>query len=177
MANTFLLEQGYKVGKSLVEIEKTSIARKVLDESSKNNCTIILPKDVVVSRSLDSSEEPNNVGLKEIDDNMSIYDVGYKTVEEISNLMATCKTVFWNGPLGVYEKPPFDSSTNVIGRTAAILTKGKIITSVAGGGDTVAALNNASLAGGFSYVSIAGGALVEWLEGKKLPGLKFLEKS
>ncbi len=91
--------------------------------------------------------------------------------------MATCKTLFWNGPLGVYEKPPFDNSTNIIGRTAAILTKSKLLTSVVGGGDTVAALNRAELSGGFSYVSIAGGALVEWLEGKKLPGLSFLENN
>ena len=108
---------------------------------------------------------------------MAIYDVGDKTIEEITNTMASCKTIFWNGPLGVYEMEPFDNSTNVVGRTAAILTKGNIITSVAGGGDTVAALNNAGVAGGFSYVSIAGGALVEWLEGKKLPGLNFLENS
>ena len=118
-----------------------------------------------------------SVGIDDIDNNMAIYDVGDKTIEEITNTMASCKTIFWNGPLGVYEREPFDNSTNVVGRTAAILTKGNIITSVAGGGDTVAALNNTGVAGGFSYVSIAGGALVEWLEGKKLPGLNFLENS
>ena len=88
--------------------------------------------------------------------------------------MATCKTIFWNGPLGLYEQEPFDNSTNVIGRTAAILTKSNLVTSVVGGGDTVAALNKEKLTGGFSFVSIAGGALVEWLEGKTLPGLEFL---
>ena len=88
--------------------------------------------------------------------------------------MAKCKTVFWNGPLGFYEQKPFDNSTNIIGRTAAILTRSNLITSVVGGGDTVAALNKEDLTGGFSFVSIAGGALVEWLEGKSLPGLEFL---
>ena len=110
-----------------------------------------------------------------MDNDLAIYDIGEKTIEEICNTASTCKTIFWNGPLGVYEIPPFDNSTNVIGRTIAILTKANIVTSVVGGGDTVAALNNAELTGGFSYVSIAGGALVEWLEGKKLPGLLFLE--
>ncbi|MDC0651885.1 phosphoglycerate kinase [Alphaproteobacteria bacterium] len=177
MANTFLLEKGYKVGKSLVEKEKTTIAKQVLDQANENNCTIILPIDVVVSKSLDDLSSIKSIGLDNIDENMAIFDIGEKTIEQISNVMATCKTIFWNGPLGVYEKPPFDNSTNVIGRAAAILTKGNIITSVAGGGDTVAALNNAGVSGGFSYVSIAGGALVEWLEGRKLPGLNFLENS
>ena len=177
MANTFLLEKGYKVGKSLVEKDKTNIARQILDQANENNCTIILPTDVVTSKSLDDVNSITSVGIDEIDENMIIYDIGEKTIEEITNTMASCKTIFWNGPLGVYEREPFDNSTNVVGRTAAILTKGNIITSVAGGGDTVAALNNSGVAGGFSYVSIAGGALVEWLEGKKLPGLNFLENS
>ena len=177
MANTFLLEKGYKIGKSLAEKEKTTIARQVLDQANQNNCTIILPKDVVTAKSLDDLNSIKSVGIEGIDQNRAIFDIGDKTIEEITNIMATCKTIFWNGPLGVYERSPFDNSTNVIGRTAAILTKGNIITSVAGGGDTVAALNNTGVAGGFSYVSIAGGALVEWLEGKKLPGLNFLENS
>ena len=177
MANTFLLEKGYKIGKSLVEKEKTTIAREVLDKANENNCTIILPTDVVISKSLDDLNSIKSVEIENIDENMAIFDLGDKTIETITNTMATCKTIFWNGPLGVYERSPFDNSTNVIGRTAAILTKGNIITSVAGGGDTVAALNNAGVSGGFSYVSIAGGALVEWLEGKKLPGLNFLENS
>ena len=177
MANTFLLEKGYKIGRSLVEKDKTNIARKVLDQANENNCTLIIPTDVVTSKSLDDVNSITSVSVDNIDDNMAIYDVGDRTIEEITNTMASCKTIFWNGPLGVYEMEPFDNSTNVVGRTAAILTKGNIITSVAGGGDTVAALNNAGVAGGFSYVSIAGGALVEWLEGKKLPGLNFLENS
>jgi len=173
MANTFLLAKGQEIGNSLVERKKIETASIILDTAKNNNCDVILPLDVVTSESLDS-ESHFRVALDEIDPKHSIFDIGEKTIEKISNTMAICKTVFWNGPLGVYEKKPFDNSTNIIGRTAAILTKAKIITSVAGGGDTVAALNSAELSGGFSYVSIAGGALVEWLEGKELPGLEFL---
>ena len=173
MANTFLLAKGQEIGNSLVERKKIETATIILDMAKNNNCDVILPLDVVTSESLDS-ENHFKVALDEIDPKHSIFDIGEKTIEKISNTMAICKTIFWNGPLGVYEKKPFDNSTNIIGRTAAILTKAKIITSVAGGGDTVAALNSAELSGGFSYVSIAGGALVEWLEGKELPGLEFL---
>jgi len=173
MANTFLLAKGHEIGNSLVERKKIETATIILDAAKNNDCDVILPLDVVTSERLDS-ENHFRVSLDEIDPKHSIFDIGEKTIEKISNTMAICKTIFWNGPLGVYEKKPFDNSTNIIGRTAAILTKAKIITSVAGGGDTVAALNSAELSGGFSYVSIAGGALVEWLEGKKLPGLEFL---
>ena len=173
MANTFLLAKGQEIGNSLVERKKIETAIIILDTAKNNNCDVILPLDVVTSERLDS-ENHFRVSLDEIDPKHSIFDIGEKTIEKISNTMAICKTIFWNGPLGVYEKKPFDNSTNIIGRTAAILTKAKIITSVAGGGDTVAALNSAELSGGFSYVSIAGGALVEWLEGKELPGLEFL---
>ena len=131
----------------------------------------------MVAKSIDDVESIDNVSIGNIQSDFSAFDIGEKTIERISNEMATCKTIFWNGPLGLYEKEPFDNSTNVIGRTAAILTKGNIITSVVGGGDTVAALNKVDLTGGFSFVSIAGGALVEWLEGKILPGLEFLHKS
>ncbi len=174
MANTFLLSQGYDIGKSLVEKDNLDIATEIMSEAEDSNCKIILPSDVLVAKSLESNDSIENVSIKNIGKDQSIYDIGEKTIENISNTMAICKTLFWNGPLGVYEKKPFDNSTNVIGRTAAILTKGKILTSVVGGGDTVAALNNEELTGGFSYVSIAGGALIEWLEGKKLPGLEFL---
>ena len=175
MANTFLLERGYDIGSSLVEKDKLDIVKNVLQQAKENNCTIILPKEVVVSKSLNDDEEAENIDISKMRNDLAIFDVGEKTIEEICNTASMCKTIFWNGPLGVYETPPFDNSTNIIGRTIAILTKGKLVTSVVGGGDTVAALNNAELTGGFSYVSIAGGALVEWLEGKKLPGLLFLE--
>ena len=175
MANTFLLERGHNIGSSLVEIDKLDVVKNVLQQAKENNCNIILPKEVVVSKSLNEEEEAENIDIAKMRNDLAILDVGEKTIEEICNTASMCKTIFWNGPLGVYETPPFDNSTNIIGRTIAILTKGKLVTSVVGGGDTVAALNNAELTGGFSYVSIAGGALVEWLEGKKLPGLLFLE--
>ncbi len=175
MANTFLLEKGFNIGNSLVEKDKLDVVKNVLNQARENNCKIILPKEVFVSKSLNGNEEAKNIEISKMDNDLAIFDVGEKTIEEICNTASICKTIFWNGPLGVYETPPFDYSTNMIGRTIAILTKGNLVTSVVGGGDTVAALNNAELTGGFSYVSIAGGALVEWLEGKKLPGLLFLE--
>ena len=177
MANTFLFAKGYNTGKSLIEKDKVVIAKEILEKAEKENCKLILPEDVVVAKNIDEPDSIGNVNVESVDSDFSIFDIGQRTVEKISNEMATCKTVFWNGPLGLYEKEPFDSSTNVIGRTAAILTKSNIITSVVGGGDTVAALNKVNLTGGFSFVSIAGGALVEWLEGKILPGLEFLHKS
>ncbi len=174
MANTFLLAKGYNIGKSLAEKNNVDVAVDILKAAEKSKCKILLPKDVTVAENLESIDSIKMVEIENINSNQAIFDIGEKTIENISNTMAMCKTLFWNGPLGVYEKKPFDNSTNIIGRTAAILTKGKILTSVVGGGDTVAALNNAELSGGFSYVSIAGGALIEWLEGKSLPGLKFL---
>ncbi len=175
MANTFLTAKGIKVGKSIIEKNKINVAKTILKKADKTECEIILPEDVTVSKSLKNCDDIKNQSVDLIDDNYSIFDIGEKSLEIISNKMAACKTLFWNGPLGVYEQKPYDNSTNVLGRTAAILTKANIITSVVGGGDTVAALNNAELSGGFSYVSIAGGALIEWLEGKNLPGLEFLK--
>ncbi len=175
MANTFLLESGFNLGNSLVEKDKLDVVKNVLQKAKENNCAIILPKEVVVSKSLKGNEEAENIDISKMGNDLAIFDIGEKTIDEICNTASMCKTVFWNGPLGVYETPPYDNSTNMIGRTIAILTKANLLTSVVGGGDTVAALNNAELTGGFSYVSIAGGALVEWLEGKKLPGLLFLE--
>ena len=177
MANTFLLAKGYQIGKSLVEENKVDKAKEILVVAEKTNCKILLPEDVTVADDLNHPKNIKNLEVDKIENDNSIYDIGEKTIEKISNTMAMCKILFWNGPLGVYEKKPFDHSTNVLGRTAAILTKGNIITSVVGGGDTVAALNSAELTGGFSYVSIAGGALIEWLEGKSLPGLEFLTNS
>ena len=177
MANTFLAAKGYIIGKSLLEKEKISIAKEILEKADRENCKLILPEDVVVAKSIDDIDSIDNVNVENVQKDFFVFDIGNRTVEKISNEMALCKTVFWNGPLGLYEKEPFDNSTNVIGRTTAILTKSNIITSVVGGGDTVAALNKADLTGGFSFVSIAGGALVEWLEGKTLPGLEFLNES
>ncbi len=174
MANTFLAAKGFNIGKSMIEKNKIKVAEEILAKADSEKCSLILPEDVVIAKSIDEIESVENVKIDSIKDNYSVFDIGENTIERISNEMATCKTIFWNGPLGLYEQEPFDNSTNVIGRTAAILTKSNLITSVVGGGDTVAALNKEKLTGGFSFVSIAGGALVEWLEGKTLPGLEFL---
>tara|TARA_Y100000591_G_scaffold306486_1_gene304969 strand:+ start:86 stop:1282 length:1197 start_codon:yes stop_codon:yes gene_type:complete len=175
MANTFLLAQGKSIGTSIVEKDKIDLANDIMAKAKKNSCELILPEDVVIAKNLSEKNDAKNVDLDNISNEFSIYDIGTKTIENISNKMAMCKTLFWNGPLGVYEHEPFDHSTNEIGRTAAILTRANAIVSVAGGGDTVAALNKKELSGGFTYLSIAGGALVEWLEGKELPGLEFLK--
>ena len=175
MANTFLLAQGKSIGTSIVEKDKIDLANDIMAKAKKNSCELILPEDVVIAKNLSEKNDAKNVDLDNISNESSIYDIGTKTIENISNKMAMCKTLFWNGPLGVYEHEPFDHSTNEIGRTAAILTRANAIVSVAGGGDTVAALNKKELSGGFTYLSIAGGALVEWLEGKELPGLEFLK--
>ena len=174
MANTFLAAKGYKIGKSLIEKENIKTAKEIIEMAKLEKCQLILPDDVVVTNNINDISKIENVKIDNIKEDYSIFDLGENTIEKISNEMATCKTVFWNGPLGFYEQEPFDNSTNVIGRTVAILTKGNLITSVVGGGDTVAALNKEDLTGAFSFVSIAGGALVEWLEGKTLPGLEFL---
>ena len=174
MANTFLAAKGNYVGKSLIEKNNISIAKDILEKAESEKCQIILPEDVVIAKSFNEKDSIETVKIDSIKNDYSIFDLGESTIEKISNLMANCKTVFWNGPLGFYEQEPFDNSTNIIGRTAAILTRSNLITSVVGGGDTVAALNKEDLTGGFSFVSIAGGALVEWLEGKTLPGLEFL---
>ena len=134
MANTFLLERGYDIGSSLVEKDKLDIVKNVLQQAKENNCSIILPKEVVVSKSLNDDEEAENIDISRMRNDLAIFDVGEKTIEEICNTASMCKTIFWNGPLGVYETPPFDNSTNIIGRTIAILTKGKLVTSVVGGG-------------------------------------------
>jgi len=175
MANTFLLAQGKSIGTSIVEKDKIDLAIDIIAKAKKHSCELILPEDVVIAKNLSEKNNAKNVDLDNISNESSIYDIGTKTIENISNKMAMCKTLFWNGPLGVYEHEPFDHSTNEIGRTAAILTRANAIVSVAGGGDTVAALNKKELSGGFTYLSIAGGALVEWLEGKELPGLEFLK--
>ena len=175
MANTFLAAKGNYIGKSLVEKNNISIAKDILEKAVSEKCQIILPEDVVIAKSFNEKDSIETVKIDSIKNGYSIFDLGEKTIEKISNEMANCKTVFWNGPLGFYEQEPFDNSTNIIGRTAAILTRSNLITSVVGGGDTVAALNNFGLTKYFNFVSTAGGAFLEFLEGKELPGIKALE--
>ena len=176
MANTFLYYTGKNIGNSSYESGVKNIVEKIIKKANLLKCKLILPVDVVVAEKLQRDISTSLVSINEIPHDKMIFDIGSKTIDEICNTIAMCKTVIWNGPLGVFEVPPFDVSTSEIGRTIAILTRGKTITSVAGGGDTVAALNQAGLSGGFSYISVAGGAFLKWIENNMLSGVKPLLK-
>ena len=149
-------------------------ANKIMEKAKSIDCDIILPVDAVVADELEFGVESFSIDLNNIKKNNMILDVGEKTVELISNGIINSKTLLWNGPLGVFEIPPFDESTSSCALTAAMMTRAGGLVSVAGGGDTVAALNNAGASGGFSYISVAGGAFLEWIEGKVLPGIQVL---
>jgi phosphoglycerate kinase len=142
-----------------------------------NNCEIILPLDVVVSKEFKPMAEHKTVELNEIpQEGWSLLDVGAKTIAAINAKLDECKTLVWNGPLGVFEMKPFDTATNAVAEHAAELTVAGKLTSVAGGGDTVSALENAGVANKFTYISTAGGAFLEWMEGKELPGVQVMKK-
>ena len=175
MANTFLAARGVNVGKSLCEHELTGEAGAIFGQAEAAGCTIHLPYDVVVAAEF----APNPPGLRtvnvhEIADEEMILDVGPTAVEAFADVLKTCRTLVWNGPLGAFETPPFDAATVSLARTAAALTKDGGLVSVAGGGDTVAALNHAGVAADFTFVSTAGGAFLEWMEGRTLPGVAAL---
>jgi phosphoglycerate kinase len=176
MANTFLFAQGKGVGKSLCERDLADTARAIMQKATAAGCEIVLPLDAVVAQKFEAHAPSNVVTVDHVGADDMILDVGPKTVAHIETLLAQCKTLVWNGPFGAFELPPFDAGTNAVARTAARLTvEGKLL-SVAGGGDTVAALNQAHAAQAFSYVSTAGGAFLEWLEGKTLPGVAALQR-
>ncbi|HYM31283.1 MAG TPA: phosphoglycerate kinase [Candidatus Cybelea sp.] len=175
MANTFLFAQGLEVGKSLCERDLAGLARDILGKASIMGCTIVLPDDVVAARELRPGAPSKVVPADKVAADQIILDIGPAAAARLGTLLAECRTLVWNGPLGAFETPPFDAGTVTVARTAAALTaSGKLLT-VAGGGDTVAALRHAGVADEFSYVSTAGGAFLEWLEGKELPGVKALE--
>lgn len=176
MANTFLLTQGYNIGASMAEPEMTDTALKIIDEAKKNGCEIILPVDVCVAKEFKANAENKFVGINDVDGDWKIFDVGPETSKMLDKKFEEAKTVLWNGPLGVFELTPFDRGTNELARTVAKLTREGKLTSVAGGGDTVSALNNAGVEDDFSYISTAGGAFLEWLEGKILPAIPPLQK-
>lgn len=169
MANTFLAAQGLDLGKSLVEPEMFDEARAIIEAASRSGCELMLPVDVVVSD--DAAAEPQVVRADQVPSGQRVYDIGPETCDAYGNRLTTVQTLLWSGPLGLYEVAPFDQGTAVVGRTAAMLTRGGVLTSVAGGGDTAAALSRLSLGGGFSYVSVAGSAFLRWVEGRSLPGL------
>lgn len=176
MANTFLVAQGIDVGKSLAEREMAETAREILEKAAAAGCAIHLPADVVVAREFKAGAENEVVGKADCPADAMILDAGPKSVEEIAKVFEASKTLIWNGPLGAFEIAPFDAATNAAAQKAADLTKAGKLVSVAGGGDTVAALNKAGAAEDFSYISTAGGAFLEWMEGKDLPGVAALTK-
>lgn len=170
MANTFLAAKGYDVGASLYEPELMETSLELLKGEK-----IILPLDVVVGESLENPQHYHVRDLSLVGASEKIFDIGPQTIDHILDVLKTCRTVLWNGPLGVFEVPPFDGGTNLVAQGVARLTSEGTLLSIAGGGDTVAALNHAGVLGDFSYVSTAGGAFLEWLEGKTLPGVKALK--
>ncbi len=176
MANTFLVAQGIDVGKSLAEREMAETAREILEKAKAAGCAVHLPADVVVAREFKAGAENEVVGNADCPADAMILDAGPKSVEEIAKVFEASKTLIWNGPLGAFEIAPFDAATNAAAQKAADLTKAGKLVSVAGGGDTVAALNKAGAAEDFSYISTAGGAFLEWMEGKELPGVAALTK-
>jgi phosphoglycerate kinase len=175
MANTFLFAQGIEVGKSLAERDLADTARAILDKAKAANCTIVLPVDAVVASEFKAGAANDIVDVKAVPAAQMILDVGPKSVALIKQHLETSKTLVWNGPLGAFETQPFDRGTIDVAQHAAALSKAKKLLSVAGGGDTVAALAHAKVEADFSYVSTAGGAFLEWLEGKDLPGVLALK--
>ena len=177
MANTFLAAQGYDVGKSLCEHDLADTAREILSKAKEVGCRIVLPTDVVVSAEFAANAPCKTVSIDAVPADMMILDAGEDTVRALSGHFESANTVVWNGPLGAFEITPFDTATNAAAQQVAMLTKMGELTSVAGGGDTVSALNNAGAADDFTYVSTAGGAFLEWLEGKPLPGVIALQNT
>jgi phosphoglycerate kinase len=176
MANTFLFAQGKPVGRSLCEQELADTARAILTEADKRGCEILLPEDAVTAEKLEPGVVTRTVGVGAVPMNAMILDVGPESVARIAAALATSKTLVWNGPVGAFETPPFDRATIAIARKVAELTRAGKLMSVAGGGDTVAALAAAGVTDDLTYVSTAGGAFLEWLEGRKLPGVKALAR-
>jgi len=174
MANTFLAAQGHDVGISLCEHDLADTAREIMVRANAANCRLLLPIDVVVAKEFKAGAASMIVAADACPPDMMILDAGPKTVAEIEDVFEAAKTVVWNGPLGAFEIPPFNAATDAAAARAASLTAAGRLRTVAGGGDTVAALNGSGAADQFSYISTAGGAFLEWLEGKTLPGVAAL---
>ena len=176
MANTFLAAQGVKVGKSLCEHDLADTARAIMAKAQAANCTIILPVDAIVAWHFEANAPFHAYGLDAIPEDGMILDVGPQSIERIKGAIDDAATLVWNGPLGAFELTPFDKATVAAARHVAERTKSGHLVSVAGGGDTVAALNHAGIADDLTYVSTAGGAFLEWMEGKPLPGVDVLKR-
>jgi phosphoglycerate kinase len=174
MANTFLAAQGRPVGRSLCEHDLAATARAILAKAEARGCEIVLPVDAVVAQTFEANAPSRVVGVDNVGSADMILDIGPRSVEHVVSVLARVKTLVWNGPFGAFEMEPFDNGTVEVAEAAAELTDAGKLVSVAGGGDTVAALNAAGVTARLSYVSTAGGAFLEWLEGKTLPGVEVL---
>jgi phosphoglycerate kinase len=174
MANTFLHAQGYPVGHSLHEPDLAETALTILARAEETGCEIVLPRDLVVAKEFKEDATESFVGPHDCPDDMMILDVGPQTVSYVDTVLRQARTLIWNGPLGAFEVRPFDAGTHGVARKVADLTRAGSLVSVAGGGDTVAALNDTGVTGDLTYVSSAGGAFLEWMEGKTLPGVAAL---
>jgi phosphoglycerate kinase len=176
MANTFIAARGTNVGRSLCEHDLADTAKQIMIEAASAGCAIILPEDGVVAREFKAGADNATVAIDKIPADAMVLDVGPKSVEAVNAWISRASTLVWNGPLGAFEIAPFDAATVAAAKHAAQRTKEGALVSVAGGGDTVAALNHAGVADEFTYVSTAGGAFLEWMEGKPLPGVDVLSK-
>jgi phosphoglycerate kinase len=174
MANTFLAAQGWEVGASMYEKDLADTAREIMKLAGQRKCELLLPIDTIVAEKLDARAPAFVRGLGDIDADERILDAGPETIARLTRAMDECNTLIWNGPLGVFETPPFDHGTVAAARHAAARAKNGKLIAVAGGGDTVAALNHAGVYDDFTFVSTAGGAFLEWMEGKPLPGVEAL---
>ncbi len=176
MANTFLAARGVDVGKSLCEHDLADTVNRIMDEADRAGCTVHLPYDVVVAKEFAANPaSARTCNVHEVAADEMILDLGPQATEALADVLKTCRTLVWNGPLGAFETEPFDTATVALARTAAALTLEGSLISVAGGGDTVAALAQAGVSGDFTYISTAGGAFLEWMEGRILPGVAALE--
>lgn len=174
MANNFIKYNNFEIGKSLFEPNKEETIKEIISAANINNCKLIIPNDVIVSTN--ENTVGKNKSLSEIESGDIIFDIGTDTIKNIGKIINLSKTLLWNGPLGFFEKDFFANGSNEVAKLIKINTQKKLLTSIAGGGDTAAAIKKAKAEDGFSYISTAGGAFLEWLEGKILPGLKVLEK-
>jgi phosphoglycerate kinase len=178
MANTFLAARGVNVGKSLHEKDLLGEVESIFERAEASGCTIHLPYDVVVAKEFAlNPPSVRTINVHEVAADEMILDIGPAAVEALADVLKTCRTLVWNGPLGAFETPPFDAATVALAKTAAALTQDGSLVSVAGGGDTVAALNQAGVTPDFTFVSTAGGAFLEWMEGRRLPGVAALERA
>ena len=176
MANTFLAARGVNVGRSLCEHDLAGVAEEIMAAADRAGCTVHLPYDVVVATEFRADPPTRTVNVHEVAADEMILDIGPAAVEALGDVLKNCRTLVWNGPLGAFETTPFDRATVALARTAGALTVDGGLVSVAGGGDTVAALNHAGVADQFSFVSVAGGAFLEWMEGRELPGVTALTR-